>query len=127
MAFPKESAPSVPLAGATTLTDTNTRAAAGLPSWAPRRPDDGRSKKVLALLLLLFCCVALLIIDARTLTPPKNEVAIVCLPTTTTSTSATLASRGYHLHGVHTGLYSSRNTHTFTTRARNEPSRFVAR
>jgi hypothetical protein len=60
-------------------------------------------------------CVALPIVDARTSTPPKNEVTAACLSTTTTSTSSTSALRGYHLHGLHTGLYSNRNTHTLMT------------
>jgi hypothetical protein len=44
----------------------------------------------------------------------KNRL-LLCLPTTTTSTSATSASSGYRLLGVHTGLYSSHNMLTFTT------------
>jgi hypothetical protein len=85
----------------------------GLLGGVPRRPDE-RSKKVPSLLLLSFC-VASSIVDARTSTPLKNEVVVACLSITTISTSATSASRSYHLHGVHTGLYSNRNIHTLTT------------
>jgi hypothetical protein len=59
--------------------------------------------------LLFFCCAAPLTVDARTSTPPPRTRQ------RTTSTSATSTTRGYHLHGVHTGLYSSRNTRTLTT------------
>jgi hypothetical protein len=62
-----------------------------------------------------FCCVALPIVNARTSTPPEDQASVACLPTATTSTSATSASRGYHLLGKHTGLYSSRNIRTITT------------
>jgi hypothetical protein len=62
-----------------------------------------------------FCCVALPIVDARTSTPPEDQASAACLPTATTSTSATSASRGYHLLGAHTGLFSSRNIRTITT------------
>jgi hypothetical protein len=96
-----------------TMTDADACAAVGLPGGAPRRPDDRRSKKVG--LLVLFCCVALPIVDARTLTPPEEQATAACLSTTTTSTSANSASRGYHLLGVHTGLYSSRNIRTLMT------------
>jgi hypothetical protein len=65
-------------------------------------------------LLLLVCCVALPTVDARTSTPPKEQASIACLLTAATSTSATSASRGYHLLGVHTGLFSSRNIRTLT-------------
>jgi hypothetical protein len=95
-----------------TMTDADACAAVSLPGGAPRRPDDRRSKKVD--LLVLFCCVALPNVDARTSTPPKEQATVVCLPTTATSTSATSASRGYRLLGVHTGLYSSHNIRTLT-------------
>jgi hypothetical protein len=95
------------------MTSADTCVADGLPGGAPRRPDDRRSKKVG--LLVLFCCVPLSIVDARTSTPPEEQAIAACLPTTTTSTSATKASRGYRLLGAHTGLYSSRNIRTLTT------------
>jgi hypothetical protein len=89
------------------------------PGGAPRRPDKGKSKKVHEADAIFFFCVVLPIVGARTSTPLKNEATVVYLPaaveslvvqlsssamTTTTSTSATSTSRGYHLHGVHTGL-----------------------
>ncbi len=46
---------------------------------------------------MLFCCVALPIVDARTSTPPEDQAFAARLPTATTSTSATSASRGYRL------------------------------
>jgi hypothetical protein len=49
-------------------------AAAGLPSEAPRCPNNRRSKKVA--LLVLFCCVALPTVDARTSTLPKNKLLL---------------------------------------------------
>jgi hypothetical protein len=64
---------------------------------------------------VLFCCVALSIVDARTSTPPEDQAFAARLPTATTSTSATSASRGYRLFGAHTGLYSSRNIRTIMT------------
>jgi hypothetical protein len=54
-------------------------------------------------------------VDARTLTPPEEQASALCLPTATTSTSATSASRGYRLLGAHTGLCSNRNIRTLTT------------
>jgi hypothetical protein len=66
-------------------------------------------------MLVLFSCVALPTINARTSTSPEEQAIVVCLPTTTTSTSATSVSRGYRLLGVHTGLYSSRNIRILTT------------
>jgi hypothetical protein len=39
----------------------------------------------------------------------------VCLPTMATSTSATSASKGYRLLGVHTDLFSSHSIRTLTT------------
>jgi hypothetical protein len=62
-----------------------------------------------------FCCVALPIVDARTSTPPEDQASAACLPTATTSTSATSASWGSRLLGAHIGLYSSRNIHIITT------------
>ena len=62
-----------------------------------------------------FCCVALPIVDARTSTPPEDQAFAARLPTATTSTSATSASRGYRLLGAHTVLYSSCNIRTITT------------
>jgi hypothetical protein len=62
-----------------------------------------------------FCCVALPIVDARTSTPPEDQASAARLPTATTSTSATSASRGYRLLRAHTGLYSSLNIRTITT------------
>jgi hypothetical protein len=50
--------------GLATLTCADARAAVSLPSGAPRRPDDRRSKKVPSLLLLFFCCVTLPIVAA---------------------------------------------------------------
>jgi hypothetical protein len=55
------------------------------------------------------------IVDARTSTPPEEQASAVCLPTATTSASATSTSRGYRLLGAHIGLYSSRNIRTLTT------------
>jgi hypothetical protein len=66
-------------------------------------------------MLVLFSCVALPTINARTSTSPEEQAIVACLPTTTTSTSATSVSRGYRLLGVHTGLYSSRNIRILTT------------
>jgi hypothetical protein len=60
-------------------------------------------------------CVASPTVDARTSTPPEEQATTACLPTTTISTSSTSASMGYHLFGVHIGLYSSYNIHTLTT------------
>jgi hypothetical protein len=100
-------------AGAATMTGADACAATGLPSRAPRRPDDRRRKKVG--LLVLFCCVALPTVDTGTSTPPEAQATVACLPTTTTSTSATSASRGYRLLRVHTGVYSSRSIRTLTT------------
>jgi hypothetical protein len=96
-------------ASVATLTGADACAATGHPSGAPRRPDNRRSKKVLGRPLLFFCCAAPPTVDARTSTPPPRTRK------RTTSTSATSTSRVYHLHGVHTGLYSSRNTRTLTT------------
>jgi hypothetical protein len=95
------------------MTGANACADVGLPGGAPRHPDDRRSKKVG--LLVLFCCVALPTVDARTSTPPEERATAACLPTTTTSTSANSASKGYCLLRVHTGLYSSSNIRTLTT------------
>jgi hypothetical protein len=64
---------------------------------------------------VLFCYVALLVVDARTSTPPEDQASPTCLPTATTSTSATSTSRGYRLLGAHTSLYSNRNIRTITT------------
>jgi hypothetical protein len=64
---------------------------------------------------VLFCYVAMPIVDTRTSTPPEDQASPACLPTVTTSTLATSTSRGYRLHGAHTGLYSSRNIRTITT------------
>jgi hypothetical protein len=105
----------VPLAGTTTLTGADACADVGLLGGVPRRPDE-RSKKVPSLLLLSFCVAPRprrsLMLERRP--PLKNEVVVTCLSITTISTSATSASRSYHLHGVHTGLYSNRNIHTLT-------------
>jgi hypothetical protein len=95
------------------MTGTDAYAAADLLGGAPRRLDDRRTKKVG--LLVLFCRVVLLTVDARTSTPPEEQATAACLPTMTTSTLATLTSRGYRLLGVHTGLYSSRNIRTLMT------------
>jgi hypothetical protein len=64
-----------PLAGAATLTGTDSRSAGGLPGEAPRRLDKGRSRKVHDVVDVFFCCVTPSTVDARTLSPPKNEVA----------------------------------------------------
>jgi hypothetical protein len=64
---------------------------------------------------VLFCCVALPTINARTSTPSEEHATDACIPTATTSTSATSPSRGYRLLGAHTGLYSSHNIRTITT------------
>jgi hypothetical protein len=101
-------------ASTTTLTDVDECAVTGLPGEAPRRPITERSKKALRL-LLFFCCVGLPTVDARTSTPPEEQASAACLPTATTSTSATSASRGYRYLGTHTGLCSSRNIRTLTT------------
>jgi hypothetical protein len=65
---------------------------------------------------VLFCCVALPTINARTSTPSEEHATDACIPTATTSTSATSPSRGYRLLGAHTGLYSSHNIRTLMTR-----------
>jgi hypothetical protein len=52
------------------------------------------------------------------ITPPEEQATTVCLPTCATSPSATSTSSGYHLHGVHTILYSSRNINTITSSRR---------
>jgi hypothetical protein len=65
------------------------------------------------LLLLFFCYVAPL-----TLEPSLKNKVVLCvfkLQQRTTLTSAISGSRVYHLHRVHTSVYSSRNTRTFTT------------
>jgi hypothetical protein len=64
---------------------------------------------------VLFCCVVPPTIDDRTSTPTKEQAIVVCLLTTSTSTSGTSASRGYCVLGVHTDLYSSHNIRTLTT------------
>jgi hypothetical protein len=58
-----------------------------------------------SVILLIRVRVPLL---TRMSTPPKNEAH-------TTPTLPTSAFRGYHIHGVHTGLYSSHNVRTLTT------------
>ena len=88
------------VAGAATMTSTDTCDVIGLPGGAPRRTNDRRSKKVG--LLVLFCWSPSLIVDARTLTPPEEQASVACLPTAATSTSATSTSRGYRLLGAHT-------------------------
>jgi hypothetical protein len=94
--------------------DRRSRVRCRRPPWrGSLRLDDRRSKKVG--LPVLLCCVALPIVDARTSTPPEDQAFAARLPTATTSTSATSASRGYRLLGAHTGLYSSRHIHTITT------------
>jgi hypothetical protein len=100
-------------AGAATLIDAEACAVAGFPGEAPRRQVTERSKKALRLLLSFY--VTSSIVDARTSTPPEEQTHAACLPTAATSTSATSASRGYHLLGAHTGLYSSHNIRTLTT------------
>jgi hypothetical protein len=64
---------------------------------------------------VLFCCVALPIVDTRTSTFPEEQVPAACLPTSTTSTSANSASKGYRLLRIHTGLFSNRTIRTLTT------------
>jgi hypothetical protein len=95
-----------------TMIGADACAAVGLPGGAPCRLDDRRSRKVG--LSVSFCCIALPIVDTRTSTPPGDQASAACLPTATTSTSATSASRGYRLLGAHTGPYSSRNIRTIT-------------
>lgn len=64
-----------------TLTVTYACTAAGLLGGAPRRPNDGGSKKV-PRLLLLFCSIVPSTVDARTLTPPEEQTTVMCLLTT---------------------------------------------
>jgi hypothetical protein len=49
----------------------------GLPGGAPRRPDEGRRKKVLKDVVVLFVAS-----PYRPLTPPKNEAAVARLQVT---------------------------------------------
>jgi hypothetical protein len=98
------------VAGVATLTGADVCAATGLPDGAPQPPDVERSKRSMFCYCCPFC-IAPSIVDARTSIPPKNEATDAFVLTTVTSTSATSASKGYDLYGVHTGLYSSRNTH----------------
>jgi hypothetical protein len=67
---------------------------AGFPGGAPRWPDTERIKKVHEVVGVHFC-----------VTPPTVDAR--------TSTTSTFV--GYHLHGVHTDLYSSHNIRTLTT------------
>jgi hypothetical protein len=77
---------------------------------------------------LQFVTTTLVVKPSLTLPPPRSghrrpdQVATLLGPplpsmvlmTTTTSTSASLESKGYHLHVVLIGFYSSHNTHTIT-------------
>jgi hypothetical protein len=113
LSWPSRPDPSTPfysVASAATLTSAGVATLAVL-------LDHQAQKEIIRYTFHCCCpfCVAPSTIDARTSTPPKNEAVTACLLTTTTSTSATSASMGYHPHGVHTGLYSSRNTRTLTT------------
>jgi hypothetical protein len=106
--------PEWPLWRHTTMT-SETRA---LPPASLRGSLTGQEKQEVPVYCCsFFCCVAPPTVDARTSTPRRTRLLLrVSKPQQcTTSTLATSASRGYHPHGVHTGLYNSRNIRTLTT------------
>jgi hypothetical protein len=80
------------------------------PWWGSLTSGQSKKQEGRPASALLLCLPA--DVDARTSTPPKDQASAACLPTATTSTSATSASRGYRLLGAHTDLYSSHNIRT---------------
>jgi hypothetical protein len=105
-----------PLEGTTTLTSADVHVAASLPGRAPRWLDEKRSKKVYTSVVLLVASPHRLLTLERW--PPRRTrlpLRVSKPQRCTASTSATSASKDYHLHRMHTSLYSSHNIHTLTT------------
>jgi hypothetical protein len=84
---------------------------------ADRRREDAR--RSIRLLLSFFVVSPRQPLTLERRPPPPRRMRLLLRVSKpqqrSTSTLTTLASRGNHLHGVHTGLYSSHNVHTLTT------------